>query len=71
MTEKEIIFALNDERNRQDIPVVILGEKANLGARGVTFYSWLNGRNSPNLKTLIRVADVLGMEIVVQRKTEK
>jgi len=58
---QKVAAQLREERERQGISMTLLGERAGLSQQSVSYIE--RGLRIPNLDTLFRIADALGVEL--------
>ena len=62
----ELPRIIEAERQRMGIDIKSLCYQADISLP--TYYHWQNGRTSPNVYTLSRIMDVLGMKIKIVKE---
>ncbi len=63
----ELINAIKERRNALQVTQETLAELSGVGLR--TLKQFESGKGNPTLKTLQKIADVLGMEVNLKLKT--
>ena len=58
---QKVALLLQRERERQDLSMTVLAERAGLSQQSVSYIE--RGMRIPNLDTLFRIADALGVEL--------
>ena len=58
---QKVAFLLQKERERQNLSMTVLAERAGLSQQSVSYIE--RGMRIPNLDTLFRIADALGVEL--------
>lgn len=68
MTANQLLNIVNRERIRQGYTGEGISKKAGF-QRGM-FCRWVRGKNTPNLRSIIGILDVLGLELRIVRKKD-
>ena len=58
---QKVAFLLQKERERQNLSMTVLAERAGLSQQSISYIE--RGMRIPNLDTLFRIADALGVEL--------
>ena len=69
MTEREIINAILQTMEERGISRKDLARRT--GFSNSTLYTWDEEKRSPNIRSLLMVADVLNMELIMRKRCAK
>ena len=68
MNEKQILIAVDNARRDLGVSETALCEMTNCQPTRHAYSKWMRGLMVPNLKSLIPICEVLGLELIVRKK---
>lgn len=68
MTVNQLLLVADKERIRQGYSGEGISKKA--GFTKSMYSRWINGKNAPNIRNLVSMLDVLGLELKIVRKKD-